>query len=614
VKALTFWHHSNTLERCRVIFIAWAKCFQYLCSSAGRLVYLNFPKRLKKSQKQKESNKRMSSTAAVDGSPTNITVNAVVLSLIGVYYLISATMFWVRRNQEPIRARKPKLVLFSLTSYFIYGIMKCLVHAFKNPLLKCAMTVIVEKLLEVTAYSLVLLRIGLLYLDFVVANKSEKFVFNTRATAVSIHSADIPLYLRIRKFMKTRVRRLLVLGGIVIFLLGAVMAVYGWKLFPLINADYLDPACIDSQEYIRAVEIPTELIINGFIGIAAFRLWKVQEHFGIFKEVITVVACLLFKDIFLLADVQGTIEPMLAQAAGVQYYQLLEIMVPVIGMTIISLNYQSYLVDQWNNVLKEAVPGAQYEDHDPQELAEFLEILNTQRGYFAFSNFAMLDLASERLLFWRDIENFRKKDVSAREIYDTYLSADAPLHVKLSSDVFAKISEFFERIEDRHLNRTSSIRGSISVRLLDSKDPEQGHKVVSITNVFDEAQNEIFLNLFQTSYGRFKMTDEYKRIKEKFEVSGSKGTADKVTQILEQKKQKKLMKKRSGMFKSFQEAAETSKTLLEREAEMYSSKQKLLDPVDENSKHSLDQSRTSKGSTMDSNAPSRKATQTSKNE
>eukprot|EP00475_Leptophrys_vorax_P004782 TRINITY_DN12858_c0_g1_i7.p1 TRINITY_DN12858_c0_g1~~TRINITY_DN12858_c0_g1_i7.p1 ORF type:complete len:552 (+),score=154.97 TRINITY_DN12858_c0_g1_i7:1591-3246(+) len=507
---------------------------------------------------------------SIEASAANIAVNSVVLSLIGVYFLVSCWEYWIRCDQEPIRARKPKLVLFSLTSFWIYGIMKCTVHAFKNPLLKCGMTTIVEKLLEAISFCLLTLRIGLLYLDFVAAKDSEKMVMNTRATNAADHpgAMQVPMHLKIRKFMKDRTRRLVALSGMSVIVIGGVFAVYGWKMLPLAGVDYLDPSCAAAQTYVREVELPFELTVVGVIALAAFKLWKVKENFGIFKEVCVVIGFLLLRDLFLVIDFTGGVEAASAQAARLQFYQLLEIMVPFVGITAISLNYQTWLVEKWNNVLKEAVPGAQFDENDPQELAEFMDIICSTKGYFTFSNFAMLDLASERLLFWRDVEKFRKKELSAREIFDTYLSSDAPLHVKLSSRVFAKITEFFERMDDKYLARASAVDESISVKLIDPHDPEADGHVLSIVHVFDDAQNEIFLNLFHTSFGRFKMTDDYKKIKEHMDNSGSQGTAEKVKKLLEKRREvTNQSRARKSLFRSFHDEFRhsTPKKLMDRD-------------------------------------------------
>lgn len=149
--------------------------------------------------------------------------------------------------------------------------------------------------------------------------------------------------------------------------------------------------------------------------------------------------------------------------------------------------------------------GSDFRVRDPQLLTEFYDLLNNPIGYVALSNFLMRDLASERLLFWKDVENFKQAKLTAAEIYKTYLAVNAPLWVQLSPKLLEELDVVIRSTADELLQR----RMSKEVKLLERDKLE---------DVLSEAQKEVMSDMLNKSC-RFRETEEYGKLREVLKVS-----------------------------------------------------------------------------------------------
>jgi hypothetical protein len=454
----------------------------------------------------------------------NAALNVLWIVSLGIWVFAGSIKFWNRRKKEPIRSRRPFLVLVMVNSLFLYAVLKIVAHAFIDYALRgynCGVAMIFEKFLEAMSMIFVLLRVGVITLDFLVSKKSGMFREKRETTSgVSAMnqlnaSQDVPFVFKLRKWYNIRYlrRRFYILLILSVFILIAAPIASIAVLFGL---ERNDPQCIDNFIKAGFVEAGVIFIIILLLVRTSFALSSASENFGISVEITRISFYLMIGDIFLILNLVLSVAPenWLSDSFGVQCYLLIELIFPLVFISYESLWKQVAVTDHWTQILMKVVPGLRESKND--DLTEFFELLMDPKGYLSFSTFAMMDLASEMLLFWKDIERFRAKQLTAQEIYDTYISLTSPLHVNLSLEVTDNIDLLFSQVSDSILSRkhdrskTPLLARDFAEDYLTPIRADEEVASSGILQAFEEAQKEVFLHMYEHQYGRFKLTKEYK--------------------------------------------------------------------------------------------------------
>eukprot|EP00475_Leptophrys_vorax_P038302 TRINITY_DN6724_c1_g1_i3.p1 TRINITY_DN6724_c1_g1~~TRINITY_DN6724_c1_g1_i3.p1 ORF type:complete len:455 (+),score=122.07 TRINITY_DN6724_c1_g1_i3:486-1850(+) len=204
--------------------------------------------------------------------------------------------------------------------------------------------------------------------------------------------------------------------------------------------------------------------------------------------------------------------------------------------------------------------------------AEFEKVLDSKEGTDIFKKFLVKEFAVENLLFYLSVRKFKQcfadeSDDSvvrmhARRIYNEYVSLTATWSVNISSECKRRIEKnlrvrsqadaafsssiildqkvSIREMTFKNLNETEKAASSNAIEVessystkanalpsLDSKESEKKNQ--SRVNLFDEAQQEIFLLMLKDSFRRFYQDPEYKALKiklDKIQVVESNGDAD----------------------------------------------------------------------------------------
>jgi hypothetical protein len=483
----------------------------------------------------------------------NLMVNLLVLIGSLVFFGISVLRFVKRWRQEPIRSRRPRLALGLAISFCAYVIWRGVTHAFQIPFINCGLSDFFEGILEYSHFFFLFARITMIFVDFTTANQSERVLLQARSHSrvrISVGGSGeqspvsdvyIQRIFKLRKLITARGknRAFFIIGGIVFIVSISALVVFVGEPKSL-TVNKFNQICYQNQQEAATVEAIFSVIVSVLLVYTCFRLRKVKENFGISQELLILISFYSIKIYLLIINLFLIHAPevALAQATnGVQLWMVFELWIPLLGITYFSLYHQSSRADKWRKMLQQAFPNTQVDDSNAADLAEFLGLIQSQRGYITFSQFLMLELDSEKLLFCRDVENYKKGQLSAREIYDSYISITADLHVDLSASVLDAIRKLFDQVDEKYLIVSGTLAFSIRKHIVPSFNASTGSSAPlledesinskltaepsispkaqnSLNDVFDDAQREVLMDIYTKSYGRFKLSPQYRKLQE----------------------------------------------------------------------------------------------------
>jgi len=171
----------------------------------------------------------------------------------------------------------------------------------------------------------------------------------------------------------------------------------------------------------------------------------------------------------------------------------------------------------------------------PSDLGTLEGLLTDKKGVASFKKFLTKEFSVENILFYEEIEEFRKKQATrmdqlelvgeAQRIYAKYIIIDSPFQVNLPDPIVreleSKLKDMFSGTKmaefspesggggDRGGHEPSHVRTSSEQLLLHQKDTP---------TIFDKAQENIFKLMSTDSFPRYQRSDEYKKLVQEIEA------------------------------------------------------------------------------------------------
>jgi hypothetical protein len=249
--------------------------------------------------------------------------------------------------------------------------------------------------------------------------------------------------------------------------------------------------------------------------LVSYKIRVVDERLGIKTELRRVTACLAALTFFLSVNLatKRQIESDIAVIFGVNIYIPFTLVCFTSIITVVSL-YQPWARTYTFETKRRSAPSSAAVEE------ELLVFLNDPTGFDLFQNHLQQELCVENILFFRDLELFRMKEVDALTIYENYIRESAPLSVGISSSTRTEIETHFEMIDPMALDNDSTEAGSIhkAIRASMLGTPAQSDVELVKTGlrnlktipdeIFDKAYKELFRNMIDP-FLRFKATPEY---------------------------------------------------------------------------------------------------------
>jgi hypothetical protein len=136
-------------------------------------------------------------------------------------------------------------------------------------------------------------------------------------------------------------------------------------------------------------------------------------------------------------------------------------------------------------------------DEEAESLA-LLRMINSQDGFIEFQKHLKKEFLFSYLMFWKDVENYRIKEIDALTIIETYIVKNAPSFLKFPESIIRPIMQQFNQIPEDKIEE--SIKNGFILSDLGPISSEN-------TNLFDEAYIFVFKKLLE-AYIRYKSTHE----------------------------------------------------------------------------------------------------------
>lgn len=182
------------------------------------------------------------------------------------------------------------------------------------------------------------------------------------------------------------------------------------------------------------------------------------------------------------------------------------------------------------------MPGGEAKQQEPNNQAQSVDIDQLESivlipaGFEAFRKFLSAEFSVENLLFWKDIEDFRKKIKAGgsedfirtenKRLYEKYIIEDSPFQVNLKGEVVQRIRAVIEGKAPLPSAATQDEKADDAKAKKRTECMSPG--AAETPTVFDEAQANIFKLMKSDSFPRFKTSEIYTTFAQKM---GKTGTA-----------------------------------------------------------------------------------------
>jgi hypothetical protein len=443
------------------------------------------------------------------------------------FFIIFGIRFYKFRSINSLRPRRPKLVLSSTALYSTYALLKCFHAGFTQiSFPSCAEFLILLRFFETMGLLLVFSRVFLVFIDFETARDAERYVAEKReenANSPVVHDpfrqSDkilrrmlvIPRAIQVQGYLR---RKRLMAAFITTFV---ILVILFWIIVLNLISHGLAFAIHSRDANCASIQNSTGLFVGAgavillvMYAYAFFYLRRnIQDNFGITQELKNICIIMIFELTVLISNrfSQGQIEAQVFQRIQIQLVPLVEVLYPCIALVIVSFVKQTREAIRFKEKMEKLSPDFHHMNADYKEL---MELLKTNAGYLAFYQYLRLDFGVERLLFWKEVENFKQDRSSAKFIYFTFVHPHAPLHVHLPKDTYVTIRSAFRDIERQVVSMSVNMyfrknSGSKTQPLVEDGSVGTGEFV----DIFNDAQLTIFIDLYHDAFSRYRITKEY---------------------------------------------------------------------------------------------------------
>jgi len=408
-------------------------------------------------------------------------------------HLVGTVLFWQRRNKQPIKARLPSLVVSADFISFIFvltlGIQRIVGNAWP-----CLLTLWSAYIGLSVLFNIYLWRCWVLFFTFQLTQerlekkkKSESFYITNR------YLVSPPFLFKVFGSL-----------SVILILPCGILTAFDPSL-PTIRGDH----CVHGwgADVIIAYVVAYALAFVYF----AFRLRQVVDGFKIKEELgftgALLSACLIPWVVF--NNYEATINNEIFPFST--FFLIIGMSIAFCASTVWPL-YRSYF----------APPAVDENGHVSHDLTTLQGVLSDKAGLSSFKKFLTKEFSVENILFYEEIEDYRKKKKEggddleligeAQRIYAKYIIIDSPFQVNLPDAI---VKELESKLKDIFSNagKLPEALAPISFNRLPQAEPSALLPAQRETpTIFDKAQENIFKLMSTDSFPRFFRSEEYAKL------------------------------------------------------------------------------------------------------
>lgn len=442
-----------------------------------------------------------------------------------------------------------------VSAMFAFAVFRTAVREF-NPDISCGVYFAIGFALLLFFNVLLLFRCWLLYVDFVVNRDSQKILNKRRRKTrlllkqsmrkfdveedddddfnrVAFEKLQIPedtWWFRNRAWFnqKKKLRTLIALVYVIIALPPVLVCLTVGGTFSRNDSNCNQKSQISNVVFLSTYSINSVALIASLLSLRSL----VQETLGLKQELTrTIIAMVISTISQIVLVVRTDIENDFANVFGFYGYQVIEMVLPTTYII-----YQTFYIPFLNSggtfststLFQDNLPAEKRNNPGEQTLTSealigtdaMRELLKDREFSKLFQEFLTLELNAHNLLFFKDVESYKQRRLSGREINGLYLSENAPLRIRLQQSTRKQIQSCFytanEKLPPRNIsvenvalelsNSVPASQASFTDESLIRKDLQQDKDRAA----FDQAQEEVLKILIQDGFCRFRMTDAYR--------------------------------------------------------------------------------------------------------
>jgi hypothetical protein len=323
------------------------------------------------------------------------------------------------------------------------------------------------------------------------------FSFNVtqlRLSGVDMNSANLPFFIKNRFYASSE------------FLTKFTAVLFLILMIPAIVTSFNPDVQSDSGDSCKGLQVAQVIIaIYVLCYIIAFLLFSiglraVVDNFKIKEELrstgIIGIAAVIVYGVFNLAlkDINNKTFP----------FSTLGLLIAVIYAF-----YASTIAPLWRSY--HAPPKVEDSAVDVQQMETLSALIQHDAGFESFRKFLSAEFSVENLLFWKDIDTFRKKirDNQSPEfvtsenqrLYAKYIVEDSPFQVNLPEKIVDNVKAVIDGKSSPPTISPSDVR---------LEEGKSDRTAPSPPTIFDEAQKSIFKLMESDSFPRYKSSDQYR--------------------------------------------------------------------------------------------------------
>jgi hypothetical protein len=474
-------------------------------------------KKSRKTSRTTPCEANMTPTVSTDYTPY---VLIPVLSVFSVYVFIGVTWFWLRRDFQPIRARKVSLAIGTVLGFWTAGMTININRGFPTAVsgINCLVSVSVPVCSTAAALTLLVMRALLLNVQIAHAETGIQIVNNRSGVLDEEKESPRGKYASQSvmgkigssgqfkfKFLSSKsfCKNLFLVDSKYWIKWIVPLILVQWILLVLVyfkelgGTSYLR-SDMECQRFINPnFSRASFFIINGMhMSVLLFlviRLWTFHDRRGIRTELIQITFVYAFVCAVQVANsVSGDVlENDFFTVLGFRGWMIIQLILPYSVVALVSMYIPTKATYRLSNDSLGDLTGG--------SLAQELQIVvDTPELLAAFEEFLKSELSVENILFIKDLRNFKKGLISALDVYNMYLKPGSFLCVNVSSKTRNKLVARFELKPGAEVTTRNSLI-----------EPS----ALSSDLIFEAAEEEVMALMKNDSFVRFRMTEEYRKLK-----------------------------------------------------------------------------------------------------
>jgi hypothetical protein len=420
-----------------------------------------------------------------------LVVHIILLVVLLFLYVVGTLLMLRRRSHALIRTRSLGLVIAQETFMISLTTVNIVSIVFYTSQSSCGVWIFLSLFTFLSFLLTISVRLVRLLLKFVYAQQAIADFARRAENSPTLVAEDKPWLLRNwRKLAKRPIQ-----FGITMSLVALVLLPFLIELAirpDLTRIKAYEKQCVQIAWIFTQISGAIALVICIPTGYVIYRLKKCRENFFIKSEMAWIA--LTFVYVFIIVIIVWTHHEILDFGfSRAEFYGLLIFLFVIPNLCTLGASYYRTLwlcrVREGENRVKKMARSSQRDSRSTGTgLDDFRNMIRDAEGFNLFRQFLIKELSVENLLFWREVEAYQQFEESGlpaekllekgKDIYNRYVDLNA-----------ASMS----------INISWMARKDITAAFGDSCG-------TYVSGVFQKAQDEVVMLLFNDSYRRFAMT------------------------------------------------------------------------------------------------------------